>query len=150
MSHTYYSLLFHCVFSTKKRRPLIPREFKERLWPYIAGIARANQFKAIAVGGMPDHVHVLLSLSTNLPVAKAIQLIKGGSSKWINDHLSGRTFAWQDGYAAFSIGISQLQNTVRYINHQERHPKKMTVEEELARMLERHGIRIESRVSAVP
>jgi len=141
MSHTYCSALFHCVFSTKERRPIIPLDLKERLWPYMAGIARMNQFKVLAAGGMPDHAHVLLSLPATIPIAKAVQLIKGGSSKWINDHLERRSFAWQDGYAGFSIGISQVENTVRYIDNQERHHKRMTVDEELIRMLERHGIK---------
>jgi putative transposase len=140
MSHTYYSILVHCVFSTKERRPLIPPEMKDRLWPYIAGIARQNKFKTLAVGGMQDHAHVLLSLPSAMPVAKAVQLIKGGSSKWVNDHLDRRSFAWQDGYAAFTIGISQLQNTVRYINNQERRHAKMDFAGELGKMLERHGI----------
>jgi len=143
MSHTYCSALFHVVFSTKERRPIIPLNLKDRLWPYIAGIARLNRFKALAVGGMPDHAHVLLSLPTTIPMPKAIQLIKGGSSKWINDHLPGRTFAWQDGYAIFTIGISQVENTVRYINNQERHHRRMTAQEELERMLARHCIRFQ-------
>jgi putative transposase len=141
MSHTYYSILVHCVFSTKERRPIIPANVKNKLWPYIAGIARQNKFKALAVGGMPDHCHVLLSLPTTMPVAKAIQLLKGGSSKWINDHLERRFFAWQDGYSAFSIGISQLENTVGYIGNQERHHAKMDFARELEKMLERHGIK---------
>ena len=141
MSHTYCSALFHCVFSTKERRPIIPFDLKDRLWPYIAGIARMNRFKALAGGGMPDHAHVLVSLPATMPIAKAIQLIKGGSSKWINDHLKRRSFAWQDGYSAFSIGISQVENTVRYIDNQERHHKRITADEELLRMLERHGIK---------
>lgn len=120
---------------------LIPAELKHKLWPYIAGIARMNQFKAIAVGGMQDHAHVLLSLPTTITVAKAVQLIKGGSSKWINDHLPDRSFVWQDGYAAFTAGISQLQTTIRYIENQERHHARMSFDEELVRMLERHGIR---------
>jgi len=65
MSHTYLSLLVHCVFSTKERRILVPAELKTSLWPYMAGIARTNKFKAVAVGGMQDHAHVLLSLPTN-------------------------------------------------------------------------------------
>jgi REP-associated tyrosine transposase len=141
MSHTYFSLLYHCVFSTKGRRPIIPTDLQERLWPYIAGIARSNQFKALAVGGTLDHGHVLLSLPTAMHVAKAIQLIKGGSSKWINDQSERRIFGWQDGYAAFSIGISQVDNTIRYINNQEKHHQRMTVDQELTRMLERHGIK---------
>src|SRR5262249_48564662 len=98
MSTKKFRRLLPPFFFTKKRRPIIPLNLKERLWPYIAGIARMNRFKALAVGGMPDHAHVLLSLPTTIPMPKAIQLIKGGSSKWINDHLPGRTFAWQDGY----------------------------------------------------
>ena len=141
MSHTYCSVLLHCVFSTKERRPIIPLDLKDRLWPYMAGIARMNRFKALAVGGMQDHAHVLLSLPTTIAIPKAIQLIKGGSSKWINDHLRGRPFAWQDGYAVFSIGISQAEATVRYINNQERHHKRMTAEEEWERMLAKHGIK---------
>jgi putative transposase len=101
-----------------------------------------NHFKALAVGGMPDHAHILLSLPATMPIAKAVQLIKGGSSLWINDHLPRRSFAWQDAYAAFSIGISQVEKTVRYIDNQERHHKRMTADEELARMLERHGIKL--------
>jgi REP element-mobilizing transposase RayT len=143
MSHTYYSILVHCVFSTKERRILVPANLQQRLWPYMAGIARLNKFKALAVGGMPDHAHVLLSLPTSMSVAKAVQLIKGGSSKWINDHLPNRSFDWQDGYAAFTIGISQLEVTIRYIDNQEKHHKKMTLDEELSRMLKRHGIKLD-------
>jgi len=69
-----------------------------------------------------------------------VQLIKGGSSKWINDHLPRRKFAWQDGYGAFTIGISQLQTTIRYIDNQERHHARMSFDDELLRMLEKHGI----------
>jgi REP element-mobilizing transposase RayT len=142
MSHTYYSLLVHCVFSTKERQILIPAELKKKLWPYIAGIARMNDFKALAVGGVRDHAHVLVSLPTTITVAKAVQLIKGGSSKWINDHLDDRWFDWQDGYGAFTIGISQLQSTIRYIDNQERHHSRMSFDQELRRMLERHGLQL--------
>jgi putative transposase len=141
MSHTHYSILVHCIFSAKERRPVVPANMKDRLWPYIAGIARLNKFKALAVGGMQDHAHVLLSLPTAMSVAKAVQLIKGGSSKWINDHLDRRSFAWQDGYAAFTIGVSQLQATVRYIDNQERNHAKKTFAQEWKQMLERHGMK---------
>ena len=89
---------------------------------------------------MEDHAHVLLSLPTTINVAKAVQLIKGGSSKWINDHLPSRPFDWQDGYAAFTLGISQLENTVRYIDTQEERHRKLSFDDELSRMLKRHGI----------
>jgi putative transposase len=145
MSHTHYSILVHCVFSTKERRPLVPADLKSRLWPYMAGIARMNKFKALAINGMPDHAHVLLSLPTAMSVAKAVQLIKGGSSKWINDHLRQRSFAWQDGYSAFTIGISQLPATIRYIENQERHHARTSFDDELKKMLDRHGIKLELR-----
>ena len=99
-----------------------------------------NKFKALAVGGMRDHAHALLSLPTTTTVAKAVQLLKGGSSIWINDHLRDRSFAWQDGYGAFTIGISQLEATIRYIENQERHHTRQTFDDELARMLKKHGI----------
>jgi len=140
MSHRYESLLVHCVFSTKDRKPLIPEPMKRKLWAYIGGIARTNNFKALAVGGMPDHVHVLLSLPATLLVAKAVQLIKGGSSKWLNDHLPRRSFAWQDAYGVFTIGISQVKATVRYINTQEQHHARISFAEEWQRILDRHGI----------
>lgn len=79
------SSCFHCVFSTKERRPLIVPGLRDRLWPFLGGIARQNEMKAIEIGGTPDHVHILLSLPSTLSIAKALQLIKGGSSKWVHD-----------------------------------------------------------------
>src|SRR5437879_306049 len=81
------------------------------------------------------------SLPQALTVAKAIQLIKGGSSKWMNDKSDRRSFAWQDSYGAFTIGISQVEETVRYINNQERHHLKVRFEDEFRKILERHGIK---------
>jgi REP element-mobilizing transposase RayT len=115
----------------------------------MAGIARMNKFRAIAVGGTRDHAHVLVSLPTTMAIAKAVQLIKGGSSLWINDHLTDRSFDWQDGYAAFTIGISQLQTTIRYIENQEKHHARETFDEELLRMLRRHGIEPFQRAAAL-
>jgi putative transposase len=85
MPHSYVSNLLHYVFSTKERFPFIDHELESRLWPYIGGIARENGRKALTIGGTNDHVHALISIPTTLNVAKAIQLIKGGSSKWIRD-----------------------------------------------------------------
>ena len=85
MSHSFNSSLFHCVFSTKQRRNTITADLQERLWPYFGGIARENKMKALAVGGIEDHVHILISLPSTMPISKAMQLIKGGSSKWVHD-----------------------------------------------------------------
>jgi REP element-mobilizing transposase RayT len=80
--------------------------------------------RAIAIGGTENHVHILLSLPATLPLAKAMQLLKGGSSKWMNDNGSG-DFAWQEGYGAFSVGISQQAKTTAYINSQAEHHRKL-------------------------
>jgi REP element-mobilizing transposase RayT len=104
MPHSYVSNIFHYIFSTKERFPFIDQELESRLWPYMGGIAREHRMKAIAIGGTADHVHSLLSLPAPLSVAKAIQLIKGGSSKWIHDQFPRyRKFQWQEGYGAFSV-----------------------------------------------
>jgi REP element-mobilizing transposase RayT len=96
MAHTYVSNLVHCIFSTRERRKTITGELQERLWPYVAGIARKNDIPALAIGGMPDHLHALLSVPATMPLAKAVQLIKGGSSKWVHETFpQQRFFEWQ-------------------------------------------------------
>jgi Transposase and inactivated derivatives len=102
----------------KERRVSIPADLKAKLWPYIAGIARQNKFKALAVGGMPDHCHALLSLPTTMSVAKAVQLIKGGSSKWINDHLdddhsTGRTVMGHSASVSLNSKTPFATSTIR-------------------------------------
>ena len=82
---SYISAHFHCVFSTKGRRPLITPELRKRLWPFLGGIARQNKMKAIEIGGVEDPVHILPSLPATITISKAMQLIKGGSSKWIHE-----------------------------------------------------------------
>src|SRR5688572_17068489 len=122
MAHSYSSCLIHYVFSTKDRRNTISRDLRERLWPYMGGIARENEIKALAVGGTDNHAHILVSLPSTLQIAKAIQLIKGGSSRWIHDNFPvHRDFAWQEGYGAFSIGVSGIDDTIRYIQNLEEH-----------------------------
>jgi putative transposase len=93
----------------------------------MGGIAREHGMKALAVGGVEDHAHVLLSLPTTVTIAQALQLIKGGSSKWIHDTFPEHCdFAWQEGYGAFSIGVSQVAGTVSYIQSQAEHHRKKT------------------------
>lgn len=139
MSHTYISELVHCVFSTKNRRNLIKPELQSDLWSFLGGIARNNGFKALSVGGTENHIHILLSLSANMAVAKAMQLVKGASSRWMNEtHL--QDFAWQEGYGAFTVGISQKAGTIAYIQSQAEHHRKRTFEEEFIAFLKRHNV----------
>lgn len=131
----------HCVFSTKERRPLITSELQTRLFPYIGGIARKNKMNLIAAGGVEDHVHLLISLSKTLDIAHAMQLIKGGSSKWVHDEFpEHRSLEWQEGYGAFSIGIGEVERTVKYINDQAEHHKSKDFKTEFISFLDRHLI----------
>lgn len=146
MAHSYSSCFMHYVFSTKERRKAITLELRQRLWPYIGGIARENGMKALAVGGTDDHVHALISLPATLSIAKAIQLIKGGSSKWIHDTFPTQAgFAWQEGYGAFSIGIARIDETVAYISTQEEHHRTRTFEQKYIAFLEKHRIEYDER-----
>jgi REP element-mobilizing transposase RayT len=140
--HTRISALVHYVFSTKDRLPLIPAKMQAQLWSYIGGIARTNNMKALAVGGMSDHAHVLLSLPPTITMGKAMQLIKAGSSKWMHERM-GTRFEWQVGYGAFTIGISQAPATIRYILNQEKHHAKRTFGQEWKMFLERHGLELD-------
>lgn len=146
MSHSYTSQLMHCVFSTKERRPMITPDLQSRLFPYLGGIARKNEMKLIAAGGIADHVHLLISLPKTLDIAHAIQLIKGGSSKWIHDTFPEHgTFAWQAGYGAFSIGIGEVERTVRYINNQAEHHRTKDFKTEFISFLDKHFVEYDAR-----
>ena|SRR2546423_11284735 len=146
MPHSYVSNFVHYIFSTKERFPFIDNELESRLWPYMGGIARENGMKALNIGGTHDHVHALLSLPATLSLAKAVQLIKGGSSKWIHDQLPKyRRFAWQDGYGAFTVSASQIKTVIRYINAQEEHHRKKTFEEEFIEFLDKHEVQYDPR-----
>lgn len=143
---SYVSSYFHCVFSTKERRRMISPELRERLWPFLGGIARQNKIKAIEIGGVEDHVHLLISLPATTAIAKAMQLIKGGSSKWIHENFpEQRLFSWQEKYGAFSVSRSQLENVIEYIRHQEEHHKTATFQEEFLALLKRHQIEYDER-----
>jgi putative transposase len=143
---SYVSSYFHCVFSTKERRPLITPALRERLWPFLGGIAHQNKMKAIEIGGVADHVHILLSLPAMLAPAKAMQLIKGGSSKWVHETFpEHRLFAWQEKYGAFSVSVSQLDRIVGYIKGQEEHHRTRTFQEEFLALLKKHRVEYDER-----
>jgi REP element-mobilizing transposase RayT len=142
----YISSYFHCVFSTKERRRFISPELRERLWPFLGGIARQNKMKAIEIGGVDDHIHLLISLPATMPVSKAMQLIKGGSSKWVHETFPDqRQFAWQDEYGAFSVSVSQLDKIIQYIKNQEEHHRRVTFQEEFLALLNKHRIEYDAQ-----
>jgi len=137
--HSFTSCLIHAVWSTKNREPILTPQLRCRLWPYLAGIARENRTKALAIGGAADHVHALLSLPPTISIAKAIQLLKGNSSKWIHETFRElRGFEWQEGYGAFSIGLTSKDATILYIRNQEEHHRTKSFGEELQIILRKH------------
>ena len=146
MAHTYTANYFHLVFSTKNHERRLSAELAPRVYSYIGGIARTNGFKAMAVGGTDDHVHVLMSLPATMSVARATQLIKGGSSRWIHETFQAHSrFAWQQAYGAFTIGVSQIEATKEYIANQREHHKKRDFRAEFIAFLKKHGIEYDER-----
>jgi len=143
LSHTYVQNLVHIVFSTKDRRKIIPPSLRERMWSYIGGICRKETIFIHAIGGMEDHLHLLVQVPATLPLAKAVLRIKVNSSRWMKEQ--GGRFAWQQGYGAFSVSRSNISAVVRYIQNQNQHHKKMSFEEEFTALLKKHGIEFDLR-----
>ena len=140
MPHTYASIFIHCVFSTKERRPLIPADRTAELYAYLGVIARGEGFSLIAAGGTTNHLHLLLELPPPCTLARAIQKLKGSSSRWMGDG-----FSWQQGYGAFSVSPSQLEVVKGYIKNQEEHHRKRDFEQEFVTLLRNCGIEFDER-----
>jgi len=146
MPSTYTNLLYHIIFSTKDRRPFINKKFREELLPYIGGIIRDAGGVPLEIGGVEDHVHIFAKFSPTLAIAEAVRLIKANSSKWAGERPDlVRAFAWQTGYAAFTVSKSQAGSVRRYIRNQEEHHRKKSFKEELLALLEKHEIEYDER-----
>jgi putative transposase len=143
--HSFVSRLIHCVWSTKIANLGSSRIYGKGSGHILAASPKQNQMKAPAIGGAADHVHILLSLPATLSIAKAVQLLKGNSSKWIRETFPKmRSFAWQEGYGAFRVGISGVDATVNYINNQTEHHRKRSFRQEFIAMLQKHHFEYES------
>ena len=141
MAGTYHSLLYHLVFSTKNRERLISTEIRPRLYEYIGGIIRAEKGVVYAIGGMPDHVHILARYRADDAVANLLRNLKSNSSLWVHKtYPELRQFAWQTGYGAFSVSFSQIQVVNKYISTQESHHKRRDFCSELLALLDRHWV----------
>ena len=144
--HTYTNLLTHIIFSTKDRLAFLVQERRNDVFEYMGGIVREMRGSAINVNGVKDHVHLLVRLPASLPVAKAVEIIKANSSRWVHERrVLHRTFAWQSGYAAFSVSESQRERVSEYITNQEEHHRKITFQEELIQFLKGSGIEYDER-----
>ena len=146
MPGTYSQILLHVVFATKGRTPWITPGVAERLYPYIGGIIRAEKGTLYAIGGVQDHVHLYLRWRTDGAVSDLMRTVKARSSKWIHDTFpTMREFAWQEGYAAFSVSKSQEEAVKRYIANQSQHHKTEDFGSELLRSLRAHGVEFDER-----
>ncbi len=136
----------HVVFSTKNREPLIVPDMASRLYEYLGGICRQTGNDLGAAGGMPDHVHLVLSLGRQACLADAVRDIKSNSSRWIHQTFTNlRGFAWQNGYGAFAVSYSNLDEVKRYIADQQKHHRVRTFQEEFIAFLERHRLKYDER-----
>ncbi len=146
MPQSFDSINVHIVFSTLRREPLITSAWQSRLYEYFGGILPERKAALISAGGIPDHVHLLISLGRELAVADAVRIVKSVSSRWINETMSAqRDFAWQAGYGAFSVSSSQLEKVKQYIANQEEHHRTRSFQEELRELLTRHQIPFDER-----
>jgi putative transposase len=146
MSQSLVKILIHLVYSTKHRQPWSTKTHREALFAYQAGIYKEWDSPALAIGGMDDHVHALFVLSKNHPLKKIVEEVKKGSSKWAKiEGPKNADFYWQAGYAAFSVSQSNLDEVKKYIVNQEEHHRRMTFQDELRALYNRHGIAFDER-----
>ncbi|MGE3819051.1 MAG: IS200/IS605 family transposase [Isosphaeraceae bacterium] len=146
MASTLTHLVFHVVFSTKGRMPLIDSSLRTELDAFVGGIVRNLGGSLIAIGGMPDHTHLLVKLRAETSVAELVRVVKANSSRWVHGrHPKYQGFAWQAGYGAFSVSGSQVEVVRRYVRSQEDHHRTMSFLDEYRAFLKRHEIAFDER-----
>lgn len=146
MGESYSNLLVHIIFSTKNRTAAICEEWEAELHAYLGGAVGRAGGVSVAVGGCRDHVHLLVRVSQVMNVADLVKFVKAGSSGWVHRKFpDARKFAWQRGYAAFSVSESNAGKVRAYIANQKEHHRRMTFQEEFRKFLENHGIEFDER-----
>jgi REP element-mobilizing transposase RayT len=141
MANTYTQCYFHLVFSVKNRDALIRREWKDELEKYITGIVQNHRHKMLAIGTMPDHVHILTGYNVNQLIPDLVEEIKTSSNTFIKvKRLSKFKFEWQKGYGAFTHSHSQIDLVAKYILSQEEHHKKRPFRDEYFEILKKNDV----------
>ena len=141
MAQTLVSLLVHIIFSTKHRADFIPPEVEPHLYAYLGGVARQYHSPLLAAGGTANHIHLLVSQAKTIAPSNLLEELKKSSSKWIKTQGAAfNNFHWQDGYAAFSIGASQISAVKAYLARQKQHHQQKSFQEELIEFLDEYGI----------
>ncbi len=145
MPSTHLSLHYHLVFSTKDRIAMIAPEWRERLHAFLGGVVRQLDGIPQAVGGVGDHVHLLIGLGAMHRLADVMREIKSVSSRWVHDEVGVKLFSWQEGYGAFTVGAPQRQGVVEYIANQEAHHRVKSFQEEYVDFLRRGAVEYDDR-----
>jgi len=146
MPGTYSQLLLHVVFSTKHRTPWITDDLSRELYSYIGGVIRGEKGTLFEIGGVDDHVHLYLRWRTDGAISNLMRAVKANSSKWIHDKFPMlKDFAWQEGYAVFSVSKSQEVAVKRYIANQREHHRTVDFKAELLKLLHAHDIEFDER-----
>ncbi len=145
MSSTHLSLHYHIVFGTKNHEPMIQAAWRDKLHAYLGGIIRMADGIAESIGGVSDHVHLLIGLSATHRLADVLRELKAVSSGWVHNEIGVRGFAWQEGYGAFTVSASQRGALRRYIEQQEEHHRTRTFREEYLDLLRRSGVEFDER-----
>ncbi|MEP7013770.1 MAG: IS200/IS605 family transposase [Acidobacteriota bacterium] len=146
MPQSLARLLVHVIFSTKYRAPLLVPEVRSAVHQYLGTVLRDHDCPTIRIGGVEDHVHLFFGLSRTLSIAKAVEIIKTSSSKWIKlQRPDLAEFHWQNGYGAFSVSPSQMESVIRYIENQEAHHREVSFQDEMRGLLHRHGVEYDER-----
>jgi putative transposase len=141
MANTYTRCYFHLVFAVKNRGALIKKEWKNEMEMYITGITQNHGHKMLAIGSMPDHIHMLIGYNVNQLIPDIVGEAKTSSNAWIKEKkLSKFKFEWQNGYGAFTHSHSQIDKVIKYILSQEAHHKKRTFKDEFLEMLDKNEI----------
>jgi putative transposase len=141
MAQSLSKIYVHLVFHTKNNAPFINKEIRPYLFESIKEILKTHSCISIAIGGVEDHVHVLFLLSKNYALAKIVEYVKKDSCKWIKSQgIRYKNFAWQGGYASFSINESRIEGAVEYIDNQEVHHKVKSTKEELEQIFIENGL----------
>jgi putative transposase len=146
MSGTFSQIYIHVIFAVKGRENLISGAWREELYKYIAGIIRNKEQKPIIVGGMADHIHILIGLRPAMTISDLVRDIKNNSSKFINDRklVNGR-FSWQEGYGVFSYSHSDVETVYNYILNQESNHHRRTFKEEYSDLLRAYEIKYDEK-----
>jgi len=139
VSHTSGNILLHLIYSTQGRRPLIKLDFRNDLFAYLGGIIREMHGTALIVNGTADHVHMLVRIRPAHSAAEVARIAKANSSRWVHEKWNPK-FAWQTGYAVFSVSESNVADVTKYIAGQEEHHRKHTFQEELVAFLKKNRV----------